>query len=370
MKRKFLIIIIIFAFFLSGSAYENIIEDQLESAQNSNFIEHVPENAENILHSLGLDVLEIETFSEITFKDLIGIVCESFIQNFKRPFKTIALIVSAVIVCSVIQSFSDSSGCTETVSNTVITLIAASAFFIPLKEIITYTTKIIEECSDFMLAFIPVYSSAIAASGYFSSATGFRSLMLAAVTIISRISGEIIVPLIMIYLALCISGSVSSVNADEIAKTVKNFSVWILTALMTVFSGILGIGTLVSSTADGNISKTAKFLIGTTVPIVGSTVSDAMSTVKSCISVTKNILGIYAIVVISAIFIPPIISIILWKFSVSFSYAAGSIFGNKPLLKLLDSVSCVIGIILALVIIIAIMFIFAVSIMLMVGSGT
>ncbi len=369
MKKIIVILILIFSFFLSGSSYEQIFEKQLESAEKSGFTEYIPDEVKKFLNSSGIDGIDSDALFNLSFSDFIDLLYESFINNFRKPFKSMLMIISSVLVCSIVQSFSDDYQNTGTVANAVITLISASVFLVPIKEVITYSANVIGECSNFMLSFIPVYSSSVAASGYISSAAGFRSLMLAAVTVISEISAEIILPLVSIYLALCISGAVSAFNIDEIAKTVKNFSVWLLSVLMTAFSGIMGLGTLISSTVDVNVSKTAKFLIGSTIPIVGSTVSDAMSTVKSCITVTKNILGIYAIIVIAVIFVPPIINLILWKTCLSFSCAIVSVLENKTLSKLLSSVSSVIGILLALVTVTAIMFIFAVSIMLMIGGG-
>ncbi len=370
MKYRIIFFIIILSVFLSGSSYEDILDKQLDSAKESGFEDFVPEETENILKSIGIDNFDYESISEITFSDMVNLILENFYQKIKEPFKAIFTIFSAALACSVIQSFSENFRYTGTIANVVTTLLSASIFLLPIKEIIIYSVKVIEECSNFMLAFIPVYSSAVAASGYVSSATGFHSAMLAAVTIISNISGNIIAPLICIYLSLCIAGSVSDFDIGEIAKTVKNFAVWVLVGLMTVFSGIMGLGTLVSSTVDGNFSKTAKFLIGTAVPVVGSTISDALSTIKGCLSLTKNVLGIYAVIVIAAIFLPPLISLVSWKICLSFSSGLGSILGNKNLSSLLSSVSSVLGILTALVTVTAIMFIFAVSIMLMTGGGT
>ena len=192
--------------------------------------------------------------------------------------------------------------------------------------------------------------------------------MLSVVTLISRLSGEIVLPLICIYLALCIAGSVSDFNIEEISKTVKNFAIWILGISLTVFSGIMGLGSLVSASADSAFAKTAKFIINSAVPVVGSTVSDALGSIKGCIEITKNTLGVYAVFVIAAIFLPPIISLLSWKICLSVSSGICGFFGTKNLSALLIAASSVIGIMLALVILTAVMFIFSVSIMLMTGG--
>ena len=368
MKRKILIIVLVFSFFLSGSYYEETLEEQLNTAEKSGFMDEVSSETIDLLEKIGINGIDPEKLSGLSAKDILALIWESFVLKLKEPLKSLLTVVAAAIICSLAQSFCENFSLTGNVINTVSTLSAASVLMIPVKNIIISASDVIEECSNFILGFVPIYSSAIIASGYVSSAAGFRSLMLGTVTIISKLSGEIIVPLICIYLALCVAGSVSDISVGEISKSVKSFAVWLLGISMTVFSGIMGLGTLISSSTDSAFAKTAKFLIGSAVPIVGSTVSDALSTIKGCLNITKTVLGTYAIVVIAAIFLPPIISLLSWKICLSVSSGIGEFFGNKTLSGLLASVSSVIGIMLALVIVTAVMFIFAVSIMLMTGG--
>ena len=371
MKYRLIIFIILCSFFLSGSSYDkNILRDQIDTAKESGFEKYIPKETKDLLNLVGIDNFDYEALSSVSFSDISKLIFSSISEKIKEPFKAMLMIIAAAISCSLIQSFSENFNYTGTVANVVSAIVSASIFLVPIINIITYSVRIIEECSDFMIAFIPVYSSAVAAMGYISSATGFHTLMLATVTAISNIAGKIIVPIVCIYFSISISGSIMDFNTGELSKTIKNFSVWVITAVMAVFSGIMGLGTLVSSSVDVNVSKTAKLVVGTFIPVIGSAVSEALSTVKSCLYVTKNLLGIYAIIIIAAIFIPPLISLISWRICLSLSSAIGSILENKALSSVLSSASFMIGIMIALVALVAIMFIFAVTIMLMTGGGT
>lgn len=369
MKTKIIISIIILSIFLSGSYYDHpIFEEQLDIIQKSDFMDKIPDFAKEILEDAGIENLDYEALSSLSIKEFINILLAGLVSKIKEPFTAFIAITASAIICSVINSLSENFSGTGKAANLIASLTASSVFLIPAKNIIISSVEIIEQCSEFMLAFIPVYSSAIIASGYITTATAFNSLMLGTATVVSRISGEIIAPIISIFLAMSIAGSVSEVNIGEIAKSFKNFAIWILTFSMTVFSGIMGLGTIISSSADNSFSKTAKLIIGSAVPIVGGTVSDAFSTVKSCLNMTKNVLGIYAVAVILAIFLPSIISLFLWKTSLSSASIVGGIFGNKILSDLISSASAVIGIIMALVTVTALMFVISVSIMLLIGG--
>ncbi len=361
----------VFPFFLCGFTYENeFVDEQVSLFKNEIDIGVLSEETAEILDILGLDEIDAEKIMNLSFDDLTDFLIESITSKIKEPFKSIFYIASAAIVCSIISNFCGEFLKTEKIINTVAALSSAGIILIPIKEIIFDAGKVIEECSDFMLGFIPVYSSLVTASGYVSSALGYRTLMLSAVTIISRISSEIILPLISIYFAMCIAGTVSDMNIGEISKHFKNFSVWVLGIIMTVFSGILGIGNLISASADNAFHKTTRLLIGTAVPIVGSTVSDALNTLKGCIDVTKNVFGVYGIIVTSAIFLPPIISLFLWKICLSAASAICGIIENKNLYNLISSASSVLGIMLALLVTSSVMFIFSVAILLMTGGAS
>ena len=369
MKYKTILIIIIFSVFLSGSYYENFLNEQIETAENYNLTKSLSEETTEALENLGLSKINPEKLLSLSVKDFISLIAENLMLKIKDPFKAVLAITAASIICALMNSFFDNSEHCKTVINSVSALSAAYIFLIPAKSVIVSSANIINECSNFMLGFIPVYSSAITAAGYVSSGIGYRTLMLSTVTIISKISGEIAAPLIGIYLALTVAGSVSGIKTEDIAKSVKNFATWLICGAMTVFSCILGLGTIVSSASDNTLSKTAKFIIGSAVPVVGGTVADSLSAVRSCLSITKNLLGTYAIIVIAIIFLPSVINLFLWKISLSLSSGIGNIFGNKSISSILSSASFVFGIMLSLVVVTAIMFIISVSIMLMTGSG-
>ena len=367
-KVVFYIVLFCVVIMLSGFKYESAVEQQISVAERNGISDALPESAEKILESLGLDDISADSLSNLPLDDIIRLIGESIKEKVKAPFIAIVSVCAAGILCSVINNFG--KGETKTVYCTVCTLAVSAAVIIPVKDVIYSAAKVITECSDFMLGFIPIYSSVIAASGGISAAAGYRTLMLGASTVASRIAGNIVVPLMCIYLVLCIAGSISPIGIDNIAKGVKNFTVWVMGVSAALFSGIMSIGSIVSSAADGAGAKAVKFVVGSAVPVVGGTVSDALAAAKSCLVMTRNIIGAYAIVAAAVIFIPPIISAVVWKICLSLGSAASDMLDNRPLSSLLSASSTVMGIMLAMVSFTAIMFIFSVAIMIITGGAT
>ena len=369
--KKLLICILILssAIFLSGSYYEENVDEQLEIAAESGISSAVPEEAAKLLEKIGIDDIDADSLASLSFKDVFVLIVESLAEKIKQPFYAVITVMVAGILCTLVHSLGESVGKTGTVYNTVCTITVAVSVILPMKEVISSAARVIEECSSFMLAFVPVYYSVITASGYVSSGMGYRTLMLGAVTAVSRIAGQIVTPLICIYLAICVAGIASPVDIGGISKCVKNFAVWVLSGTMALFSGVMGLGSIVSASADGVGYKAAKFIVGSSVPVVGGTISDALAAMKGCLLMTKNILGAYAIIVTAAIFIPALISLLSWKICLAAGAAVGELCGNKTLSSLLTSSSSVMGIMLALIITTGAMFIFSVAIMLMAGGA-
>lgn len=353
--------------FLSAFSYGDTAEKQLAAAERAGVSEALPKSAAEALESVGVDGISAQALSEISFGKVLRLIGDSLRDKIKAPFIAVISVCAAGILCGVINNFG--SGEMKTVYSAVCTLAAAGAVIIPVKNVISSAAKVITECSDFMLGFIPVYSSVIAASGGVSSAAGYRTLMLGASTALARLAGSVVVPLMCVYLALCAAGTVAPVKIDNIAKSVKSFAVWVMSASAALFSGIMGIGSIVSSSADGAGAKALKFVVGSAVPVVGGTVSDALAAARSCLVMTRNVLGAYAIAAAAVIFIPPVISAFAWKICLSLGAAASDMLDNRQLSSLLSASSAVMGIMLAMVLLTAITFIFSVAIMIITGGA-
>lgn len=363
-KTVFILIVIMFSAFLSGSYYEKV-DSNLDLLNESEIIEGISKETIEILNEFGIEEISIEALSNLSLEKILSKIKNYFVSSIKYPFYSITAVLAIGILCVILKNLGGFSQQTKSVYNIISALAVSSTIIIPLKNIIISVTRVIKECSDFMLSFIPIYSSALASTGYVSSAAGYRTLLLGTVTIISKISANVIVPFVCIYFGISIADSVSSINFSQITKYIKDFSVWSLGFLMATFSGILGIGTLITSSVDKIGSKAFKFVVGSTVPVVGGAISDMILTVKSCLVLTKDVLGTYSIIVIAVIFVPLIIEIVAWKINLSVGSILGDLFENKSMSDFFKASSSVMGIILAIIVTILVMMIFSITIMLL-----
>ena len=202
-----------------------------------------------------------------------------------------------------------------------------------------------------MTAFVPVFAAVTEAAGNAATSVSMSALLLGAAQAVSFIANFVVIPLMGGYLAITIAASVSPIISNSgIADGIKKLSFWIMSLTSTVFIGILSIQTALGSAADGLSVRTAKFIIGSAVPVAGTALSEALTTVTAAMGTLKASVGIYGVIACAVIFLPLLAELFLWRLvlmvisSVSGLFSLGKI---SSVIKGVDSVMAVlIGIIL------------------------
>ena len=131
-------------------------------------------------------------------------------------------------------------------------------------------TNTVRTASVFINALAPVLMTMLVTSGGIVSAAAVNPVILLAAELSAVVVERLLMPLLYSSAALYI---VSEINetirvvkfADFLKKTVK----WGLCLILTVFAGILSIQGFCSVPLDGAAAKTAKYVVGTAVPVVG-----------------------------------------------------------------------------------------------------
>lgn len=113
-------------------------------------------------------------------------------------------------------------------------------------------------------------------------------------------------------------------SLKKLAKLFKSCTVWITGAMTLVFSMAVSIQKLASSSVDAVTLKTAKFAIGTFVPIAGKYMSDAADTILLCASAVRNAAGILTVIVLALMFLAPLVKV----FAIMLAIRIASVFGS------------------------------------------
>ena len=177
-------------------------------------------------------------------------------------------------------------------------------------QALTYATEVIGYMTDFMSKLTPALIITLFACCKTASAAAFEPVLSTAVLAVSEIIKRCLVPLITFSAVLSIAGNVGEKNSiSGFVKIVKSVTKWIMTLVITVFTGINTIYGFASPALDAVGARTLKFAVGSLVPVVGGFLSDTLDTVAASGTVVKNAVGASGIVVIAIICITPIIKI-------------------------------------------------------------
>lgn len=94
-------------------------------------------------------------------------------------------------------------------------------------------------------------------------------------------------------------------------------------------------------------AKSAKYLLGSLIPVVGSSVSDAVMAARGCIDLIRTSVGGFGILVIAAIFLLPMVRVLAWYCAFSIGSFLGELLGAKALRSLMDSFASGFGLLLS-----------------------
>lgn len=211
-------------------------------------------------------------------------------------------------------------------------------------------TSTITSLSQYGKLLIPVMTAAMASQGQISSSTAMYTGTTLFTTVLTNLIARLIVPLIYIFLCLCISNS--AIGEDTLKRMqdfVKWLITWILKTVLYIFTGYISITGVVSGSVDASMVKATKLTISGTVPVVGSILSDASESILVSAGLMKNTVGVYGVLAIAATFIHPFLQIGTQYLLMKLTAAACGIFGDKNLTVLMQGFTTCMGFILAII---------------------
>lgn len=232
----------------------------------------------------------------------------------------------------------------------------------PLCSVAQQAAEAVRSCGVFMLAVVPVYAAVIATAGYTATAGSFSTLTFGAAQVVVQLADRLLIPLARVMLCCSAVGGIGEVNLSGIVSAVKKGANWLLGGLMTLFLGLLGLQTSIAGASDSVGLRTAKYVVGSFVPVVGTSISEALSAVSGSLSLLKTGIGVYAVAALAVMLLPPLIKSVVWRIVLEVAAGCCDIFDLSQQATLLRSVSGALGIMLAVLLCCGVMFIVSTAI--------
>ena len=367
-KVRMLILFLIFAalFTISVSAAESESPEEFYAEQYKNSgAEHLenslPDSAKDYFSEHGIDPSDYNWVNSLSAESVFKHILTFITSGAKAPLNTGAVIIAIILISAALTSAEIKS---SAMTAAIYASAAASAAVIavPVSSVINTSVNALRGIGVFMLSFIPVFAVIVAASGATVTAASMSALLLAAAETVSYISNFIVLPLMGGYLTLSLSSAVSPlIKKSGIAETVKKLAFWIMAFISAVFVGILGIQTAVNSSADTLVSKTAKFIIGSSIPVAGGILSEAMNTVTASMGLLKSSIGIYGALACAVTLLPLVIELLIWRAVLLISSSVSEIFSLGGIAGLLRAIDSMLSVLIGIILLVGAMFVISLA---------
>ena len=255
-------------------------------------------------------------------------------------------LIAIILLMSILKTF---TGIASHTVSLVGTLSISLLLIQPSNSLVQLGIQTVQELSEYGKLLLPVMTTAMAAEGAPTTSAALYAGTVAFNTLLTVGISKLIVPMIYIYVILCIAGSAIG---EEILKKLKDFVKWLMTWCLKIaiylFTGYIGITGVISGTADAAAVKAAKLALSGFVPVVGSIISDASEAILVSAGVMKNSAGVYGLIVILALWIGPFLQIGVQYIMLKITASVCSVFSKKEISGLIQDFSGVMGFLLGM----------------------
>ncbi len=340
MKKLILIIIFFFCFTIPVSAEEcNTNEFYSLSGAEELY-------SGDILEDNGVSFNDPKSILSLTPSKIWDIIKKIVMDKLAAPVKLFVSVLIVVIFASLSDGMGDTIKSREMsgVLEIICTLSAVSVVFVPVCECMEIVYEALVSGSEFMLGFVPVFAGLVSASGHVTSATGYSVAILGFSNVAISIAKEFLIPLLSMCLSTAIVNSCcDAVNLSGIINAVKKIATWGLGLIMTIFTGLLSIQSVVGTSADTVAIKTTKYLLSNSIPLVGSAASDAYGAVRGSILLLKNGVGGIGIVALVVMLLPSLVHMLVYRASFFALGIVSEIFGTKKLIQFFKDINSILS---------------------------
>ncbi len=240
-------------------------------------------------------------------------------------------------ICILMSLASLVSGRLSAAAERAVMLVSGVAVF---SRLYTVTVEIIDSVGGvlrFYTSFVPIMSGVLAWGG--GTASAASGTLGANMTL--GIIGSFVIPFLNSAVSLIFAlGLIYTSGTDGIqglAKRVRGFFMWLagIGSVLLIFS--LTVQTSIASSRDTAALRAAKYAASGTIPVVGGTVSSAMGALATSATYIKETLGAGALAVILLISLSPLVSLLLYRFVLSFGEGMLEFFGINTGVRIFGS---------------------------------
>lgn len=306
-------------------------------------------------------------------KDMLNKVIKYLFKEIYANLGMITKIIVLVLICALLQNIQSSfgkEGVGEIAFYSCYILLAAMLIknFIML---IDSGKAVIDNLVLFMQSFIPTIFTLLILTGNVTTTSVLQPGMIFGLGLISTLIKVVILPLILFYTVLAIVNNISNkVQVSKLADFIKNVGMWSMGILLTIFIAIIELQSTITSVADGITTRTAKYAVGTFIPVVGKVLSDAVETVIGYSILLKNSVSVVGMLVVILICAIPVIKLFAMIILYKLTAAVIQPISDERIVKCISEMAASLTFIAGALLSVAMIFIISISITMNAGNAS
>ena len=352
---------------------EEIMSSTQEKFNISGFINQAQEYTGDFFEDMDLSdifnqAVQGKVNNQTIYKKIIKILGNEVSSNIKILISILVIIVIHGILKSITDSL-DNSNVSQIIYFVqyilIVTLIMSN-----FTEII----KLIKETANNLVGFInllmPLLLTLMVYTGNITTSSVLEPIVLFISNFIGNIIVDVLIPIVLIIIVFSIISKISDrVQVEKISKFLKSGVVWFLGIVLTIFVGVVSLEGTLSSSVDGVTAKTAKAAVSSVIPVVGKVLGDVVDSVLGCGVILKNAVGVVGVIVIIGICILPVLKIATLSIMYSLASAVVQPVADDKIVKLLDEMSGVFKLLLAILCSLSVILIIGVTLVIKISNS-
>lgn len=346
---------------------DDTYSEQYEESGASEITELLPEEYRELVDGLKFDPSSLDNSADFSAESVFSLIIGIFRGKLSEPFTVGAAALGVIIISSLIKSVASQSSLGG-INDGISAAVTAAILFLPIYGVFKASCNAVKAAAVFMCGFIPIFAGILVSSGKPLTSSLTSVTVLSAAEVVEQVSAFVVLPMLAVMLAMGAASVFSErIRPDGCVAAVKKTVGVLMTVLMTVFSGVTSVQSMIGSAADSPALRTVKFVTGSA-PVIGGAVSEAAGLVSSCLSALKNSAAIYAIICLCSVLLPVIAEALAWRLVAYLLGASSGLFGCDRITRLTDAVGYSFGIITSVALNTFVMFTLSLTVMTMVGG--
>ena len=344
---------------------EELYRQQLEASGADRLGGALPADVQELLSELELDGLDPSGYTQLSVSRVTELLSGLLARESGGPLRTFGVLLGIVLLAAL---FSGLEGTAENRAlrqtyHGVAVLGAGGALLVPLFALLETVRQTVEQVTVFLIAYVPVYAAILATGGRAGSALSYQTTLLGASQLLTWLVGGVVFPVLTVSLAMGCTGAVAEgFCLESFSQTLHKAVLWVLGLFSTAFSGLLSLQQMVTAAGDTLGNRVMKFSLSSFVPVVGGLLSEAYSTVVGCAGLLRTTVGVFGLIAVVLVILPPLFSCICWSVSLYLASSAAALFGLTPLEKLCRLVAGGVRVLIAVLAVFALLMVVSTSV--------